>query len=143
MPVFLAEIRANWTIFFRNEGGFWSLLLYNFLSSVKFKSICSIFFIFLPPTFFQYTLSFNRLEILVIKERNRYNFGERGKLMIRLICIYAALFIAGIYTINAYWIGMNDQTTIAMFDRYPILFAPASYVYLIWLVFFLLAFLLH
>lgn len=58
--------------------------------------------------------------------------------MVRKISVYVALIIASICTINAFWLGMNNQSTIDMFNRYPILFAPANYVYFIWLLIILL-----
>ena len=54
--------------------------------------------------------------------------------MIRTIIIYSALILSSIFTINAYWIGLNGQTTIDTFNRLPVLIAPANYVYLIWFV---------
>ncbi len=54
--------------------------------------------------------------------------------MIRTIIIYTALILSSIFTINAYWIDLNGQTTIDTFNRLPVLIAPANYVYLIWFV---------
>ena len=54
--------------------------------------------------------------------------------MIRTIIIYIALIFSSVYTINAYWIGLNGQTTIDIFNRLPVLIAPANYVYLFWFV---------
>ena len=52
----------------------------------------------------------------------------------RIICIYIALIITSIFTINAYWIGLNNQTTIEMFNRLPLLIAPSNYIYILWFV---------
>jgi hypothetical protein len=54
--------------------------------------------------------------------------------MIRTITIYITLILSSVFTINAYWIGLNGQTTIDTFNRLPVLIAPANYVYLIWFV---------
>jgi hypothetical protein len=54
--------------------------------------------------------------------------------MIRTITIYIALILFSVFTINAYWIGLNGQTTVNTFNRLPVLIAPANYVYLIWFV---------
>ena len=54
--------------------------------------------------------------------------------MVRTIIVFIALILSSIYTINAYWIGLNGQTTIEIFNRLPVLIAPANYVYLIWFV---------
>lgn len=54
--------------------------------------------------------------------------------MVRTTIIFIALIILSIFTINAYWVNLNGQTTIEIFNRLPILIAPANYVYLIWFV---------
>ena len=54
--------------------------------------------------------------------------------MIRTITIYIAFILSSIFTINAYWIGLNGQTTINTYNRLPVLIAPANYVYLIWFI---------
>ena len=54
--------------------------------------------------------------------------------MIRTITIYIAFILSSIFTINAYWIGLNGQTTINTYNRLPVLIAPANYAYLIWFV---------
>ncbi len=74
------------------------------------------------------------MEFLVLMNINGYNLIERSALMGRIICIYITLIIASIFTINAYWIGLNNQTTIEMFNRLPLLFAPSNYVYLLWFI---------
>ena len=60
--------------------------------------------------------------------------------MIRKITIYIALILSSVYTINAYWLGLNGQTTIDIFNRLPVLIAPANYVYLIWYVIIVVTF---
>ena len=52
--------------------------------------------------------------------------------MIQTITIFIALILLSVFTINAYWIDLNGQTTIESFNRLPVLIAPANYVYLIW-----------
>jgi hypothetical protein len=51
--------------------------------------------------------------------------------MIRKLFIYASLILFGAFTINAFWLGFNDVTTIQLFDRLPVLIAPPHYTYLI------------
>jgi len=54
--------------------------------------------------------------------------------MFRTTIIFIVLILSSIFTINAYWIGLNGQTTIEIFNRLPVLIAPANYVYLIWFI---------
>ena len=54
--------------------------------------------------------------------------------MLRISLIYAALILAGAFTINAYWIDFSGAKTIEIFNRLPVLFAPSDYVYLLFIV---------
>jgi hypothetical protein len=54
--------------------------------------------------------------------------------MLRISLIYAALILAGAFTINAYWIDLSGAKTIEIFNRLPVLFAPSDYVYLLFIV---------
>lgn len=60
--------------------------------------------------------------------------------MIRTILIYVALIAFSIFTINANWLSFNGQTTIEIFNRLPVLLAPANFTYFIWFAFIAIAF---
>ncbi len=48
------------------------------------------------------------------------------------VCIILAV-VAG-YSIAALWFGINGVTTIQLIDRFPLLFAPANFVYIITII---------
>ena len=55
----------------------------------------------------------------------------------RIIILLIALIILSIYSITAFWFGINDITTINSIERLPLLFSPVSFTYLF--IFVLLA----
>ncbi|SOB99968.1 hypothetical protein SAMN05880501_102300 [Ureibacillus xyleni] len=61
--------------------------------------------------------------------------------MSRLIIITCSLIAAMLFTFNAYWQEFNGKSTIDIFNRLPILFAPANYVYFLWFIVFIILFL--
>lgn len=54
----------------------------------------------------------------------------------RIIILLIPLIVLSIYSITAFWIGINDITTINSIERLPLLFLPASFVYLFVVVLF-------
>ena len=56
--------------------------------------------------------------------------------MARTILVYISLILSALFTINAYWIGLNGSTSIEMFNQLPVYISPANYVYIIWLAIF-------
>ncbi|MFF5996721.1 hypothetical protein AAGS61_18590 [Lysinibacillus sp. KU-BSD001] len=48
----------------------------------------------------------------------------------RILLLFVATIVLSIYSITAFWIGINDLTTIHSIKRLPLLFSPASFVYL-------------
>ena len=54
----------------------------------------------------------------------------------RIIILLISLIVLSIYSITAFWIGINDITTINSIERLPLLFSPASFVYLFIFVLF-------
>ena len=56
------------------------------------------------------------------------------EVMGRIIILLIPLIVLSIYSITAFWIGINDMTTINSIARLPLLFSPASFVYLFILV---------
>lgn len=54
--------------------------------------------------------------------------------MVRLITILLSTIVAAIFTINAYWLQLNGDTTIEIINRLPLLFAPSNYVFIIWII---------
>ena len=61
--------------------------------------------------------------------------------MSRVILLFTSVIITAVFTINAYWFQFNGHTTINIINRLPLLFAPASYVYYIWIIIFISLFL--
>lgn len=43
--------------------------------------------------------------------------------------------------INAFWLQLNNNRTIHILDRYPILLSPANFIYYIWFIIFIVLFL--
>lgn len=61
--------------------------------------------------------------------------------MNRLILIFALLIVAAAFTINAFWLQLNGESTIEIINHLPLLIAPANYVYTIWIIIFIFLFL--
>lgn len=61
--------------------------------------------------------------------------------MSRLILLFTSVIVATLYTINAFWLQINGNSTIGILNRLPLLLAPASYVYYIWIIIFIFLFL--
>ena len=55
----------------------------------------------------------------------------------RIVILLISLIVLSIYSITAFWIGINGITTIKSIERLPLLFSPASFIYLF--IFVLLA----
>ncbi|QCR34546.1 hypothetical protein C1N55_17315 [Lysinibacillus sp. SGAir0095] len=49
--------------------------------------------------------------------------------------------VATLFTLNAFWLQLNGHSTIDIINRLPLLFAPANYVYYIWIIIFISLFL--
>ena len=47
----------------------------------------------------------------------------------RIITLLISLIVLSIYSITAFWMGINDITTIHSIERLPLLFSPASFFY--------------
>ena len=54
----------------------------------------------------------------------------------RIILLLISLVALSIFSITAFWIGINDVTTINSIERLPILFSPARFIYLFIFVLF-------
>ncbi len=54
--------------------------------------------------------------------------------MVRLIIILISIVVAAIFTVNVFWLPINGYTTIKIYNRLPVLFAPSNYVFIIWIV---------
>ncbi|HWK22130.1 MAG TPA: hypothetical protein VNS08_03765 [Ureibacillus sp.] len=61
--------------------------------------------------------------------------------MSRLILLFISVIVATLFTLNAFWLQLNGQSTIEIINRLPLLFAPANYVYYIWILIFVFLFL--
>lgn len=61
--------------------------------------------------------------------------------MTRLILLSISVIVATLYTINAFWLQFNGQSTIDIINHLPLLIAPANYVYYIWIIIFIFLFL--
>lgn len=58
----------------------------------------------------------------------------------RLMLLFSSVIVAMLFTINAYWLQLKGDSTIAIINRLPILLAPADYVYYIWFLVFIFLF---
>lgn len=58
--------------------------------------------------------------------------------MSRLIIIFSSLIVAIIFTINAFWLQLNGQSTLEILNRLPVLITPAIFVFYIWFIIFIL-----
>ncbi|MEK4230785.1 hypothetical protein [Solibacillus sp. FSL H8-0538] len=56
--------------------------------------------------------------------------------MDRIVLLFTSLIVIATFTTCAYWFELNGQATIEILNRLPILFLPASYVYMLWIVIF-------
>ncbi|RKQ19385.1 hypothetical protein [Ureibacillus endophyticus] len=61
--------------------------------------------------------------------------------MTRLFIILFSLTITMYFTLQAYLLKFNGKSTIDIINRLPLLFAPANYVYYLWLIVFIFLFL--
>ncbi|MCP1145986.1 hypothetical protein [Lysinibacillus endophyticus] len=61
--------------------------------------------------------------------------------MTRLFIILFSLTITMYFTLQAYLLNFNGKSTIDIINRLPLLFAPANYVYYLWLIVFIFLFL--
>lgn len=60
--------------------------------------------------------------------------------MVRLFFIFCSLIFTSLFTLLTFWLPIQGQSTIDVINRLPLLIAPATYVYIIWLIVFILLF---
>ncbi|HWL24424.1 MAG TPA: tryptophan-rich sensory protein [Ureibacillus sp.] len=53
--------------------------------------------------------------------------------MVRLIIILLSVIVAFAFTVNAFWLQLNGDSTIDIINRLPVLFAPSNYVFFLWI----------
>lgn len=76
--------------------------------------------------------------ILLLQSSKMFIILSKGEeIMGRIVILLISLIVLSIYSITAFWIGINDITTINSIERLPLLFLPGSFVYLF--IFVLLA----
>lgn len=55
----------------------------------------------------------------------------------RIILLFTSVIVVTLFTVNAFWLQFKGHSTIQIIDRLPILFAPANFIYYIWVLVFI------
>ena len=58
----------------------------------------------------------------------------------RIFFIFCSLIFTSLFTLFTFWLPIQGQSTIDVINRLPLLISPATYVYIIWLIVFILLF---
>ncbi|MEO4055427.1 hypothetical protein [Solibacillus sp. CAU 1738] len=54
----------------------------------------------------------------------------------RILILFSFLLVMSAFTIQTFWRSLSGKSTIELINRLPLLFSPANYVYLCWLLIF-------